>query len=116
MVFGTTLITNHELPVTAFNTNYQSRFLTPVTVFDTRLTHSCSRNNLMNMSNLLDDIQVKVATLSAEERAALALRLIESLDAESSPQTEDRAELVKAIHVPRSTNNEQRTTNNERSG
>jgi len=85
-------------------------------VFDTRLTHSCSRNNLMNMSNLLDDIQVKVATLSAEERAALALRLIESLDAESSPQTEDRAELVKAIHVPRSTNNEQRTTSNERSG
>ena len=34
-------------------------------VFDTRLTHACSRNNLMNMSNLLDDIQVKVATLSA---------------------------------------------------
>ena len=41
------------------------------------------------MSNLLDDIQVKVATLSAEERAALALRLIESLDAEYSMQTED---------------------------
>lgn len=43
----------------------------------------------MNMSNLLDDIQVKVATLSAEERAALALRLIESLDAEYPTQTED---------------------------
>ena len=41
------------------------------------------------MSNLLDDIQVKVATLSAEERAALALRLIESLDAEYPAQTED---------------------------
>jgi putative addiction module component (TIGR02574 family) len=41
------------------------------------------------MSNLLDDIQVKVATLSAEERAALALRLIESLDAEYPTQTED---------------------------
>jgi putative addiction module component (TIGR02574 family) len=36
----------------------------------------------MNMSDLLDDIQVKAAALSAEERAALALRLIESLDAE----------------------------------
>ena len=41
------------------------------------------------MSNLLDDIQVKVATLSAEERAALALRLIESLDAEYPTQPED---------------------------
>lgn len=43
----------------------------------------------MNMSNLLDDIQDKVATLSVEERAALALRLIESLDAEYPTQTED---------------------------
>ena len=41
------------------------------------------------MSSLLDDIQVKVATLSAEERAVLALRLIESLDAEYPTQTED---------------------------
>jgi putative addiction module component (TIGR02574 family) len=41
------------------------------------------------MSNLLDDIQVKVATLSAEERAALALGLIESLDAEYPTQTDD---------------------------
>jgi hypothetical protein len=42
----------------------------------------------MNMSDLLDDIQVKAAARSAEERAALALRLIESLDAEYPAQTE----------------------------
>jgi len=41
----------------------------------------------MKMSELLDDIQVKAAALSAEERAALALRLIESLDSEQSIQT-----------------------------
>jgi putative addiction module component (TIGR02574 family) len=53
------------------------------------LTHSCTRNNLINMSNLLDDIEVKAATLSAEERAALALYLIESLDAEYPTQAGD---------------------------
>lgn len=41
------------------------------------------------MSNLLDDIEVKAATLSAEERAALALRIIESLDAAYPTQTAD---------------------------
>lgn len=50
------------------------------------LTHLCIRHNLMKMSELLDDIQVKAAALSAEERAALALRLIESLDAEQPIQ------------------------------
>lgn len=41
------------------------------------------------MNNLLDDIDVKAALLSAEERAPLALRLIESSDAEYPPQTGD---------------------------
>ena len=43
----------------------------------------------MNMSDLFDDIPAKAATLSAEDRAALALRLIESLDADYPTQTED---------------------------
>ena len=41
------------------------------------------------MSNLLDDIEGKAATLSTEERAALALYLIESLDAEYPTQAGD---------------------------
>jgi hypothetical protein len=57
--------------------------------FEVYLTHPWSRNSLIDMSNLLDDIQVKAATLSAEERAALALRLIESLDAEYPTQIEN---------------------------
>jgi putative addiction module component (TIGR02574 family) len=53
------------------------------------LTHQNRRHNLINMSDLLHDIQVKLVALSAEERAALALRLIESLDAEYPTQPDD---------------------------
>lgn len=58
------------------------------------------------MSALLDEIQVKAAALSAEERAALALRLIESLDAGQSMQQREwesvwLAECEATSHVPR---------------
>ncbi len=36
------------------------------------------------MTNLFEEIQAKASQLSNEERAALALRLIESLDAQKS--------------------------------
>src|SRR3990172_10650891 len=39
MVFGTTLITNHELPVTAFDTNYQSP-ITKMATFNPGLVHT----------------------------------------------------------------------------
>jgi hypothetical protein len=40
------------------------------------------------MSNLFEEIQAKAATLSIEERAVLALRLIESLEAKESTSSD----------------------------
>lgn len=41
------------------------------------------------MTNLFEEVQAKASQLSHEERAALALRLIESLDANKTTSTEE---------------------------
>lgn len=41
------------------------------------------------MTNLFEEVQAKASQLSQEERAALALRLIESLDAKKATSTEE---------------------------